>query len=148
MATPPTLTGDREQQVNQLANYVLQQTGSESVAEQWTAFAARFPNDTAAQTYTAWVLSLVGSKLPDVVGGGLAEGGDSTAQLAVGGAQGAAKFSASLSPAFSVVAKGFSDYFLRGLKILLGGLLILLGVARLTGADTAVTSALKSKVPI
>lgn len=37
---------------------------------------------------------------------------------------------------------GITPYFVRGLKILFGGVLIILGIARLTGADDKLTAAL------
>lgn len=48
---------------------------------------------------------------------------------------------------FSLNASGFSEWFMRGLKILLGGILIVLGISRLTGAENAVTAA-ASKVKV
>jgi hypothetical protein len=48
---------------------------------------------------------------------------------------------------FNLEASGFADWFFRGLKILLGGILMILGLSRLTGAENIVTrTASKIKV--
>jgi hypothetical protein len=54
----------------------------------------------------------------------------------------------SVKPALSwaLSARGLAGWFFRGLKILFGGILVILGVARLTGADNAVTK-LAMKAP-
>jgi hypothetical protein len=42
-------------------------------------------------------------------------------------------------PSWSLIASGFTGYFVRGLKILFGGILIVLGISHATGLDNAVT---------
>lgn len=53
----------------------------------------------------------------------------------------------SLLPSFSLIVQNIAPWFFRGLKILFGGVLLVLGISHLTGADNAVTQ-LAGKVPV
>lgn len=54
----------------------------------------------------------------------------------------------SLLPSWSLIFGGFKDWFARGLKIVFGGILIILGVSHLTGLDNKVTQLAGKAVPI
>ena len=60
-----------------------------------------------------------------------------------GGVAGAAA-SGAIKDTFSLNASGLAGWFFRGLKILFGGILMIIGIAKLTGADNAVVQLAKS----
>jgi hypothetical protein len=76
---------------------------------------------------------------PTGVLGGLSnvgsEAGKAAAKTAVGGLTGQLKVS------------GITSYFFRGLRILFGGILIIIGVSKFTGADNKIVQ-LAGKVPV
>ena len=51
------------------------------------------------------------------------------------------------NPDFSLIFKDVAPWFVRGLKVAFGGILIILGISRLTGMSNQVTQ-LASKVPV
>jgi hypothetical protein len=49
--------------------------------------------------------------------------------------------------AFGLSVSGIAGWFMRGMKVLFGGVLIVLGISKLTGADNKITQ-LASKIPV
>jgi hypothetical protein len=50
-------------------------------------------------------------------------------------------------PAWSLDIFGISGWFIRGMKVVFGGVLIILGISRLTGVDNKIVQ-LASKIPV
>jgi hypothetical protein len=48
---------------------------------------------------------------------------------------------------WSLLVHGISGWFFRGLKVLFGGVLMIVGISRLTGADNKITQ-LAGKIPV
>lgn len=160
MATVPKLTGSRQNQVNQLAAYIdatthdaaaaqSPLTGKITYGDEFKIYAAQNSSVTAAQAYEGWVLTLVGGALPQALGAGLTAGATDVGTLAVGGAQGAAKFSQSIPglPTFSLSVSGIAGWFFRALKVIFGGILMIVGISHLTGVDNKIVQ-LASKIPV
>lgn len=77
-----------------------------------------------------------------VIGLGLGAG----AGKATGGAVGDTQTGSPLS--FALSASGLSGWFVRGLKVLLGGILMILAVSRLTGASNKITEIAGNAIPL
>lgn len=67
---------------------------------------------------------------------------------ASGVAPGSTNATPSQLPSFSLLFSGISGWFYRGLKVLFGGVLILIGVSHLTGLSNKLTQTANKLVPI
>lgn len=162
MALPP-LTGTRANQVAQIAAYVDAEThnaasaasgltGAVTYGDQYETYAAAYPNLSAAQAYTAWLLTSVGLTLPAAIAKSVIAGSAAAANLGVKGAAdtGAAAGKVGSLPGISSVIDFLKDLSSRNtLQRLaegtLGLVLILVGVSKL--ADGTAVGSLVKKVP-
>lgn len=64
------------------------------------------------------------------------------------GLQHAANPFSGVNLSWSLVLSGFKDWFVRGLKMVFGGILVILAVSHLTGLDNKVTQLAGKAVPI
>lgn len=158
----PNLTGSRANQVSQISGYIdakLKADGSSDVAaetpdgaitygQEFTIFASEHTGATAGQAYVAWLLTQIGGALPatfhDIFGAtgkaikpiveGTGAGLDQTGQDIAG-----------VTDFFGRLTEG--NLWLRVGEVLLGIVLIGVGLARITGAQNAVSSIVKARIP-
>ena len=130
---PPVISGSRAQQVGEIQNWIVSQTGSQSYGDSYAAFCASPANRgvSARECYVGWFL--VESKLAPHLFTDLGS--------AVGGAGQLAQASLSALPA---VANPLAPLFqasiwVRVLEVVLGLVLIAVGVAKLTSAVPVAT---------
>lgn len=135
---PPKISGTRAQQISEIQAWILQQTGSQPLADSYAAFCAEpaYKNVSAKECYVGWFIT-ESKVFPDLFKD-LQKGLGAPGQLAQDGEN-------ALTYSFGV--SGIAGWFFRGLKIVLGGVLIVLGLSRITGAANAITQA-AAKVPV
>src|ERR1700722_5298251 len=107
----------------------------------FNSYAAAHPAQSPADAYAAWFLmasdptSAIGKALADEVKGLGSFAGDLPAAIP------ALNPANDVGPAFSLIFSGIGAWFVRGLKVLFGGILMLMAAAHLTGADNKLTRA-------
>jgi hypothetical protein len=99
---------------------------------------------TIYESVLAGIASLKG--VPTAIGTAISAGATAAAGL---GAAGAGSLSAiSPIPKFSLGVTGIAGWFVRGLKVLVGGILMILAISHLTGASNKVTALAGKAIPL
>jgi hypothetical protein len=125
------------------------------VGDQWltwyAAQSAKYPSYSLGEWEQAFFTIVGAHELGDAVGQAVQATADATGQMAQGTAAGLDQFASFLSPFEDIAnvfhALGETSTWLRLAKIVIGGALILAGVAHLTGAGSTAMNIAK-KVPI
>lgn len=106
------------------------------------------PDNYASNWFGAWILlGQVGPDLARILADGISAGAGKIPKILTGVGEGIGKTPGAQLANWNLAVTGVSGWFMRGLKIAFGGVLIILGVSRLTGAENAITSA-ASKVKV
>jgi hypothetical protein len=130
-----------------VANYVqfLDSRYGPSIGASYQHYADTHPRETANAALNAWA-GVEAASLGPGLAGAIKQMEGAQAKITNQFGTGTAKGLSSLYPSWSLVFSGISGWFFRGLKVLFGGILAIIGVSRLTGIDNKITQ-LATKVP-
>lgn len=135
---------ERDTQVQRLGTYIegkVPGAQGQQLASQYEAYASAHPNESASEAYLAWLFSAVGKGLGKSLGDILSLSGKNAQQIAEGTVSGLDKTGKDVTNplSWSLSATGIAGWFKRGLKMLFGGILMIVAFTHLTGADNKVT---------
>jgi hypothetical protein len=134
----------RAQAVANYVQFLTSRYGSPAGAS-YQHYADTHPRETANAALNAWA-GVEAASLGPGLAGAIRQMEDAQAKITNQFGTGTAKGLGSLYPSWSLVFSGISGWFFRGLKVLFGGILVIIGVSRLTGIDNKVVQ-LATKVP-
>jgi hypothetical protein len=158
----PVLSGSRSHQVSQISQYIdakLKADGNSDVAaenpngavtygQEFTIYADENPNLSAKQAYVGWLLTSVGGALPatfDDIFGATGKAVKPIVEGTVAGLEQTGQDIAGVTDFFGRLTEG--NLWLRVGEVLLGIVLIGVGLARITGTQNIVSSAVKARIP-
>lgn len=158
MALPPGT--ERDTEVQRLGTYIeskIPGSQGQTIASQYEAYAAAHPNEAASEAYLAWFFSAVGKGLGESVAQILSLSAKNAEEIAKGTVSGLNKTGKKVTsvPGLTGVA-AIGDFFsrlteantwLRVGEVVLGIILLGIGVARITGAQNAISSVVKARIP-
>lgn len=139
----------RAQQVQTYAGELNTEFGGTSLGAAYVKYMNANPSADPSATYSTvesrvYAFLQLGGSLGNAISGMFGAEGKALNQIATGttsGLEGVSKDVSSLVPSWSLSVSGIAGWFFRGLKILFGGILMIIGISRLAGAENAVTRA-------
>jgi hypothetical protein len=121
------------------------------ISQSYQGYANKHPGETAYQALQNWANTLaasLGPGLAKTIQGFANDAGTGQAQIAKGTVLGAEQITKDLTaPSWSLILGGISGWFFRGLKVVFGGILMIVGISKLLNVDNKIVQ-LASKIPV